>query len=188
MNFVVGVARLGLIAAVTRRRRGVPLARTMRRTTLSCAACFLAVVGWTGCGTAYSGPRLSSQASCADGPAAPISLARARRALTEARYEPHLDRSLCNATGPPSVQSLGELTFAHTRCSVYKAEPARQQELPHTRFEGRNYSGKAYVVAFENLDCWVYAGGSDRSTIVSALRRIFLSFGATAKTAAQYGR
>jgi hypothetical protein len=56
--------------------------------------------------------------------------------------------------------------------------PPIQKAHPATRFEGPNYSGKAYVVRYENVDCWIYETGSDRAKVVTALRAIFGRFGA----------
>ena len=140
-----------------------------------CFASLADLLTWTGCGS-------QTQATfphqpCAKGPAAPITLAQARKLLVDAGYEPTIDPSLCELNGPGANQ--GDLSFHDTGCTVYISEPPRQKKNPHTRYEGLNFSGKAYVVAYENLDCWIYAGGSDRSQVAAALRGIFWGVGAT---------
>jgi hypothetical protein len=56
--------------------------------------------------------------------------------------------------------------------------PPRQKRRPAARFEGPNYSGKAYVIAYQNVDCWIYDSGSGRERIVADLRKVFAEFGA----------
>lgn len=120
----------------------------------------------------------ASHPPCAPGTATPISVQAAKRALAAAGYRTSLDRSLCVRSGPGASQ--GSLTFGEAAffCQVEMHAPPRQTTRPATRFEGPNYSGKAYVVAYENIDCWVYDNGGRREKIVTALRRMFATFGA----------
>jgi hypothetical protein len=72
-------------------------------------------------------------------------------------------------------------------CTIYKRIVyPRSIQYPHRRFEGPNWSGRAFVVAFANVDCSVYATGPIRATVVGSLRTIFRRFGATAPTAGTY--
>lgn len=141
----------------------------------------LALAPLVACGSGQAASTTSAAAShprCARGTAAPISLRAPKRALAAAGYQTSLDRSLCVRSGPGANQ--GGLTFSEWTffCEVEMRSPPRQTIRPATRFEGPNYSGKAYVVAYENVDCWVYQTGSRREKIVAALRRMFATFGA----------
>jgi hypothetical protein len=71
-------------------------------------------------------------------------------------------------------------------CTVYKRSPPRMRQHPARRFEGPNYSAKAFVVAFANVDCWIYATGGARANLASSLRKTFHGFGATEQTAGHY--
>jgi hypothetical protein len=72
-------------------------------------------------------------------------------------------------------------------CTVYRRVVDKELfQHPHMRFEGPNWSGKAFVVAFANVDCSVYATGSTRTTVVDSLRKVFQQFGATDRTAGHF--
>lgn len=135
----------------------------------------LVTLGLAGCAAAGT-PTAVGHPRCASGTASPISLRIAKAKLASAGYQTGLDRSLCERSGAEANQ--GDVTFTDSFCEVEMRSPPRQKTRPATEFEGPNYSGKAYVVTYENLDCWIYNTGDNRKTIVKALRTMFKRFGA----------
>ena len=144
----------------------------------ACALIACVALSQAACASVGSTDAIARQAHprCARGIAVPRSLRATKRALTAAGYPPVLDRSLCERSGVEANQ--GDLSFADTYCEVDMHSPPRQKERPRTWFEGPNYSGKAYVVTYENIDCWVYDSGDKREKIVAALQAMFKRFGA----------
>jgi hypothetical protein len=105
-----------------------------------------------------------------------------RRALHQGGLDVQDDRSLCGDPGLVTTLETDDLF-----CSVYRDVPyPKFKAHPHMRFEGPNYSGKAYVVAYANVDCWNYAHGAQGEAIAASLRRLFRSFGATSYRVGRY--
>lgn len=120
---------------------------------------------------------------CASGRATPISLPSIRAGLRDAGIIVSDDDSLCDRD---AVSDL--VTPSHDlSCSVYRRVVyPKMKAHPRMRYEGPNYSGKAYVVAFANVDCRVYGDGQRRAAIVGTLRGTFRRLGATSAAVGKY--
>ncbi|MDX6511260.1 MAG: hypothetical protein QOE36_764, partial [Gaiellaceae bacterium] len=85
-----------------------------------------------------------------------------RAALRAADLRVSEDASLCDKASLTDL--VGEDPKSDLSCTVYRRVVyPKMASHPRMRYEGPNYSGKAYVVAFANVDCWIYARGSDRT-------------------------
>jgi hypothetical protein len=120
---------------------------------------------------------------CVRAPGWPITLREMRTSLRSAGVAASEDASLCDRD---SVAVLVDPNY-DVSCTVYRRVVyPKFAAHPRMRFEGMNYSGKAYVVAFANVDCWIYAEGSQRAQTTADLRRIFRRFGATSSKVGRY--
>jgi hypothetical protein len=148
-------------------------------TVIAAVVCLVALL------SSCASPSVTSSPTpkCATGPGKPIPAERMRAALRTAGLATTDDHSLCDRD---TVTALVLPNFEMT-CNVFQrvVYPTMKRH-PGMRFEGPNYSGKAHVIAFENVDCSDYADGSRRDQISAALRRIFRGFGATARTVGRY--
>jgi hypothetical protein len=86
-----------------------------------------------------------------------------------------------------AIAELVSESQSRLRCTVY-THPVypKMREHPRSRYEGLNFSGKAFVIAFANIDCSEYAEGAARASTLNKLRRIFRALGATSKTVERY--
>jgi len=93
------------------------------------------------------------------------------------------DRSLCDQGAVAQLVTPD----SEVRCTVFRRPVyPKMQEHPRSRYEGLNFSGKAYVVAFANVDCWDYTEGAKRATVSIKLRGVFRKLGATSPTVGRY--
>jgi hypothetical protein len=134
-----------------------------------------------GCGSLSTTPVRHSR--CSSGVGEPISVRQMTKSLRVAGLMVSPDRSLCDRDTVTDLVTAGyELS-----CTVYqRVVYPKMNRHPRMRFEGLNYSGKAYVIAYANVDCWDYATGSRRDAISTVLRRIFRTLGATSRKIGRY--
>jgi hypothetical protein len=119
-----------------------------------------------------------SSHGCASGPARPISVARAVDALRASglAIERDGDQSLCTSRIVATFTDKASATF----CDVEKASPPRMRDAPDTIFSGKNVSGKAAEVEFQNVDCVLYGSRSmDRRAAARAALAAMLRLGGT---------
>jgi hypothetical protein len=142
---------------------------------------FLATTILPACGTTS----VNSAPTCAKGPGTPISLGQMKTALRSEGIAVTPDHSLCDQDAVTELVS--DDPESDLRCTIYRRPVyPKMKAHPKMRYEGFNYSKKAYVVAFANVDCWNYAEGSRRATVSAALRRSFHGLGATSQRVGQY--
>ena len=122
-------------------------------------------------------PFVSSK-GCASGPARPISVARAVEALRASglAIERDSDQSLCTSGIVATFTDKASATF----CDVEKRPPPRMRDAPDTIFSGKNVTGKADEVEFQNVDCVLYGSRfMDRRTAARAAIAAMLRLGGT---------
>jgi hypothetical protein len=95
-----------------------------------------------------------------------------------------VEHALCDQD---AIAELVSHDSSRLRCTVYTNPVSpKMRAHPRSRFEGPNFSGKAFVVAFANIDCSEYADGAARPSTLNKLRHVFRALGATSKTVERY--
>jgi hypothetical protein len=140
----------------------------------------MAAVAITGCATRNT----ASAPKCASGPGQPISLDKMKSRLQAQGVAVSVEHALSDQD---AIAELVSESQSRLRCTVY-THPVypKMREHPRSRYEGLNFSGKAFVIAFANIDCSEYAEGAARASTLNKLRRIFRALGATSKTVERY--
>jgi hypothetical protein len=134
----------------------------------------------TGCAT----PKSVVAPKCTDGRGEPISLSAVKSRLAGEGIPVSVKQELCDSD---EIAELVSSDGSRLRCKVF-THPVypKMREHPRSRYEGPNFSGKGFVIAFGNVDCWDYGEGATRASTLRKLRTIFRGFGATSQTVEPY--
>src|SRR5689334_13117471 len=139
----------------------------MRRAMLIIVGCAFAAGVASGCSVPQE---LTANRHCAPGPARPVSVTDAARAFDRAGLRLQRETDEGGDCTPFIVANFNyESPPQSTFCVVEKSAAPRMRENPVTIFSGKNASGKAREIVFQNVTCVIYTSSSaDEKRIVGA--------------------